>query len=149
MCSSNPKNSDKHTNQSGVGARQENGQAPEWGGGYQNNYIDLKLSIEAKSSQKLRDEILSLNLPDVWNSLLDIIEPEQFLAIWLLMSDYADDRDSNRLHVPSFRKFETLQRNLLIKSLANTGAVKPEIHATVKKIFGPFSIKTLERVLNS
>jgi len=50
--------------------------------------------------------------------------------------------------VPSFRKFEVMQRNLFIKSLKQASLSIAEIHLRVNSVFGEVSRKTVQRSAN-
>jgi len=149
--SKKPATPNKHSQEMKVGARQEKTPGHQQGGGNPENCTNSEVSTSANlpvlSSAALRRELNLLALPPVWKAMLNIVDPEQFVQLWQLAAEHTAERDTNRLHVPSFRKFEVMQRNLFIRDLFIGGANKCQIRSQVKTTFGNISKRTITRVL--
>ncbi len=117
---------DRSTGSEGVGARHKDHHHPTRGARYQDVYIENRAEGSKNRARDPRiDELASSGLSWKWISIAEAIGYDDFLMMWQLVSILFADADSSktstiRIWMPTYEKMKRLQRDKLIKELAET-----------------------------
>ena len=132
----------------GVGARQmELCLAPE-GGRYPDICTDFELHLEGSEISRRRfQEFRSMGLSGAWQQVAARIGVESFLEVWQMLDAAMATSDDRRVHVPKYSRYEKHQRNLLVRSLADTGLNLKEIQIKLFQEGYSLSIRSIDRII--
>lgn len=72
------------------------------------------------------NEIEDMNLPLVWRQILQVTGPDLFIKIWRIVST-PELSDTNKIYVPSIKKYYEFQRVQITKSLIAKGKTCADI----------------------
>lgn len=125
-----------------LGARHEAPPPPAAGGGSRDECNGSDFDVRPARDARI-DELRRSGVGRVWLTVADAIGYEAFLVVWRTLAaqpEVADER--HRVYVPRWHSFLRYQRNLLVRTLARSGATPEEIQAAVAKEVGEMMSRT-------
>lgn len=115
-------------------------------GGYQDECSGSEFAVRAADVRLV--ELRRSGVGKAWMAVAEAIGYEAFLVVWQVLDglpEVADDR--HRVYVPRWPSFLRFQRNLLVRTLAQTGASPEQIQAEVLREVGEMMSRTHVRRL--
>lgn len=136
----------------GVGGRQDNTNAPQWGGGYLDVYPkSAKAFYKKMLTDNRMDDLRQHGLSDFWLEVAEAIGYDHFVSMWQILDKRNNNmncKDSERIRVPFFSQFLKFQRNKYIVSLGGLGKKAEHIKYLLKKeLCEDLTVNHIKRVL--
>ncbi|MBA1147391.1 hypothetical protein H0Z60_10020 [Ectothiorhodospiraceae bacterium WFHF3C12] len=139
----------------GVGGRHKNPSTATEGGGYLNACRAGNPGLKKGARDPRLDELEQIGLDPRWLRIAHVVGVDQFLEVWQILDEENIDlppgeREPTRIRIPLFAGWMRLQRNKLVKALADEGSRPSEIRRTIRrKLCESLSERHITRIIEA